>query len=272
MFVYREFEGIADTITITNDALLQFNSDVEQNGTVANETWWQAVEPMQIRRFSLATAAVTTTHGYDVYALGGQPTDAGQENETEWETFERYSNGTWEILERMPTGRIDLAAAAVFITEVVPVNGSQPTNETNTNISHFAIYAIGGTPFGDSACSGTRIVERYDTYSKNWTAVTSMNSSRSAFSATTIRHTDDDQWYIYVAGGWSDGCGSQLLTTAERYSVEDDTWTVITSMTTARKWFAMTSVTTGSGTQLLFVVGGLVRSRNIPFLSVVAER
>jgi N-acetylneuraminic acid mutarotase len=104
-------------------------------------------------------------------------------------------------------------------------------------------YVVGGDGDGGGVLSS---MERYDTTSRQWSAVTPMSTARTNFGACVVAGA------LYVIGGT--GVGVNPLLSVEKYTPESDTWSAIAPMPAARSAHAAIGIGT-----VMYVFGGQCR-------------
>lgn len=165
----------------------QLYASVERYSATSDTEAWVEVAPMHTPRIGLAVC----THSRLLYAIGGFD---GHRRLADVETYNPDTN-TWKREKPLLVGRSGAAAA--------------PLAE--------CIYVVGG--YASDSVEGPMqldLVERYDTFTQQWSFVRSLNVRRSALSCVTL----DKQ--LFAIGGYD---GKNFSSVVEVYDPEKDEWT-----------------------------------------------
>lgn len=177
--------------------------------------------------------------------------------------------GAWSAAPSMPTGRANLAAAALGgkvysvggtvafsaqngLTEFDPATGMWtprapmilPRALLAAAPAGGQLYAMGGSDGFFAGSTPLASVERYDPTTDAWTMRAPMSAPRQGLAAGTVNGI------IYAAGGGA-GPEGPVLATLEAYDPASDTWTQRAPMPTPR-WLVAGGVIDG----IFYVVGG----------------
>jgi N-acetylneuraminic acid mutarotase len=200
--------------SMTGNSLFEYNPNTD--------TWTQRADMPTVRS---ETAMVAASDG-KIYVIGGY-------NNGYLNTVEAYdpSTDTWKTRKNMPTRRSHLEAAEAG-------NGK--------------IYAIGGydRPYDFFVALAT--VEEYDPKTNTWTTRASMSLPRHDLGVVAA-----DNGRIYAIGGGDKLLMGEYIVWADYDAVEEynpaiDTWTVRSSMPTARAYLGVALASNGK----IYAVGG----------------
>lgn len=184
--------GVGDIIVGAYGFTPGGDTNLTRRYDISTDTWsLGAAAPAPVRS---ELAYGDTSHGGNVYAIGGRPTAVVGNH------LNRYNvaSNTWTSLAAMPTSR---AAAAVAVV------GN-------------ALYVMGGRT-SNAPCSGgyLSVVERYDIDTDTWSALAPLPSPRSDFTAAAVGNNGGK---IYVFGGCN--AVSPQLPDVDVYDVQTNAW------------------------------------------------
>jgi len=231
---------------------------------------WAPIQPMPTARVYLLAA--TDLDGR-IYAIGGVGASVGMF----LNIVERYDprDGTWSPIASLPGNRCCLGAATGLDGRIYAIGGfdgaqqqtvytydplgpdvwDRVTDLPSPRAGRFfaathtdgTIYAIGGI-FPDLMTLGT--VEAYEPSSQSWTTRRTMPTPRRFLDGVVGQ---DGRFYV-IGGtyGISGFPGPVLLPTVEAYDPNDDSWSLVTSLPTARG--ALAAAIDLNGT--IYAIGG----------------
>jgi hypothetical protein len=176
---------------------------------------WATLPSMPTARRELAGAAAPCTaalHLTCVYAIGGTTTGGGTLNTVE--TYRPHTN-IWSTQPTMPTARLNLAGAAAPCFDALNLT---------------CVYAIGG----ENSTGFLTTAEAFAPDTNTWTTPSpmSMPTARNALAGAAAPCPDAlNRTCVYAIGGFNN---TGILSTAEAYSPNTNTWATLPNMPTAR--------------------------------------
>lgn len=224
---------------------------------------WKKLASMPTARVAFQTAVI----GHKIYVIGGKNFD-NMELVSSTEVYDSSKN-KWTKLAPMPIalwdpddfktevvdGKIYVVGdipdgTCTAITEVYDPSSNTwgvltpmtiPRSGFQTEVIDGKIYAMGGYSgvlisgyHRDSSIDSISSTEVYDPSTNTWTALASMEKTRCWFQSEVI------DGKIYAIGGLNVKVGDsegKVLSSTEVYDPSTNTWTTLTSMSTARRSF-----------------------------------